>query len=79
MNCIRSTYEFSYQKSAINNLLLGDLKNKVICLPPLNEQKRILDEVGKLFNVCDKLQLKIVGNCSLQCQLANCITTSSND
>jgi type I restriction enzyme S subunit len=45
--------------SAINNLLLGDLRNLIIPLPPLAEQKAIVEKVDKLMNIIDKLEQQI--------------------
>jgi len=42
--------------SAINNLLLGDMKNLHIPLPPLSEQQRIVAKLDKLMQYCDKLE-----------------------
>ena len=33
--------------------------NLIIGIPPLNEQKRIVDKVNKLMKICDELELKI--------------------
>ena len=45
--------------SAINNLLLGDLRNLIIPLPPLAEQKAIVEKVDKLMNIIDQLEQQI--------------------
>ena len=45
--------------SAINNLLLGDLRNTLIPLPPLAEQKAIVEKVDKLMNIIDRLEQQI--------------------
>lgn len=42
--------------SAINNLLLGDMKKMMFPLPPLAEQKKIVEKVDKLMAYCDKLE-----------------------
>lgn len=48
--------------SAINNLLLGDLKRQVVMLPPHLEQKVIVEKVGKLLGLCDQLETQISQN-----------------
>ncbi len=45
--------------SAINNLLLGDLRNQITPLPPLMEQKAIVKKVEHLFAMCDELETQI--------------------
>ncbi|WAJ69758.1 restriction endonuclease subunit S [Catenovulum adriaticum] len=45
--------------SAINNLLLGDLKKKVTQLPPLPEQHRIVAKVDELMALCDQLKARL--------------------
>jgi len=48
--------------SAINNLLLGDLKKKPIALPSLPEQQAIVTKVEKLLVLCDQLEAQIAQN-----------------
>ncbi|WP_170073256.1 restriction endonuclease subunit S [Mongoliibacter ruber] len=45
--------------SAINNLLLGDMKRIITPLPPLDEQKAIVEKVNSLMALCDKLEQEI--------------------
>jgi type I restriction enzyme S subunit len=45
--------------SAINNLLLGDMRNMHIPLPPLSEQKHIVEKLDKLMAYCDQLEESI--------------------
>jgi len=45
--------------SAINNLLLGDLRNQLIPLPPLAEQKAIAEKVDRLMETIDQLEQQI--------------------
>ncbi|WP_394297342.1 restriction endonuclease subunit S [Methanosarcina sp. 1.H.T.1A.1] len=41
------------------NLNGPKLKNSLIPLPPLAEQKRIVEKVEQLMGLCDKLELKL--------------------
>jgi len=59
--------------SAINNLLLGDLKKKVIPLPPISEQIEIVKKVDELFLFCDKLSEKIKSSQKTQVLLSKSI------
>ena len=45
--------------SAINNLLLGDMRNMAIPLPPLTEQQRIVAKLDELMGYCDDLEVSI--------------------
>ncbi|PKH00881.1 restriction endonuclease subunit S [Paraglaciecola sp. MB-3u-78] len=45
--------------SAINNLLLGDLKKKITPVPPLIEQHRIVAKVDELMTLCDSLKANL--------------------
>lgn len=48
--------------SAINNLLLGDMRNIVVPLPPLSEQKRIVAEIEKQLEKTKQLKEHIIAN-----------------
>lgn len=45
--------------SAINNLLLGDMKNLMFPLPPLIEQQQIVAKLNELMAFCDVLEESI--------------------
>lgn len=45
--------------SAINNLLLGDMKNTLFPLPPLHEQEQIVAKLEELMTFCDGLEQSI--------------------
>lgn len=48
--------------SAINNLLLGDMKNVLFPLPPIAEQKRIVKKLEEVMNLCEELKTTITDN-----------------
>lgn len=48
--------------SAINNLLLGDMKNVLLPFPPLAEQKRIVKKLEEVLNLCQELKATITDN-----------------
>jgi type I restriction enzyme S subunit len=48
--------------SAINNLLLGDLRSTILPLPPLSEQQRIVAKLEELMAYSDKLEKSINGS-----------------
>jgi type I restriction enzyme S subunit len=45
--------------SAINNLLLGDMRNVLVPLPPLSEQHHIVTKLEQLMCYCDELEQSI--------------------
>ena len=59
--------------SAINNLLLKDLKNKTLPLPPLCEQHRIVAKVDQLMALCDSLNARLKDAQATQVQFADAI------
>lgn len=46
--------------TAINNLLLSQIKNFSIPLPPLEEQKEIVKKVDEMMKFCDELEKQIL-------------------
>ncbi|MBL5863596.1 restriction endonuclease subunit S [Serratia fonticola] len=63
--------------SAINNLLLGDLKRKLTPLPPLKEQYRIVNKVNELNKLCDHLKSRLQSAQQTQLQLADALTDAA--
>lgn len=59
--------------SAINNLLLGDLKKKSVPLPPINEQVAIVAKVDELMVLCDALKARLVDTQAIRVHLANAV------
>lgn len=68
------SYMFDKQvDNARANLSMGNIGKFVIPLPPLAEQKRIVDKVYKLMTLCDLLKDKIANSKATQVHLANAI------
>lgn len=63
--------------SAINNLLLGDLKRKLTPLPPLKEQYRIVNKVNELNKLCDHLKSRLQSAQQTQLHLADALTDAT--
>lgn len=63
--------------SAINNLLLGDLKKKLLPVPPLNEQQKIIDNVHSLESMLNILKVKIKSAQQTQLHLADALTDAA--
>ncbi len=63
--------------SAINNLLLSDMKNEPIPLPPLSEQKEIVKQVEKLLQTVSDLKNQITEREQLTKQLMQSILKES--
>lgn len=59
--------------SAINNLLLGDLKMLPVPLPPTREQTAIVKKIDELLILCDQLKTNITESNLVQKKLANVI------
>ncbi|MGI2144013.1 restriction endonuclease subunit S [Shewanella frigidimarina] len=59
--------------SAINNLLLGDLKKKLSPLPPQEEQHRIVAKVDELMALCDQLKARLSDAQTTQLHLTDAI------
>jgi restriction endonuclease S subunit len=70
------------QGTAQKNLLLKDLKDFKIALPPLSEQKRIAERVNQLMLLCDSLEGRVketLRNCNLLPAVILRETFRSND
>ncbi|GAH50195.1 unnamed protein product [marine sediment metagenome] len=50
------------QKIALSDRLLGKIKEIIIPLPTLSEQKRIVEKVDQLMNLCDQLESQVKEN-----------------
>ncbi|MCB9211596.1 MAG: restriction endonuclease subunit S [Ignavibacteriales bacterium] len=55
------------------NLNLGKVARTIVPIPPLKEQKRIVDKVDELFSICDSLKQNIVNAQTTKIQLADTI------
>jgi len=49
------------------------LKNMITAIPPISEQKRIVEKVKELFAICDSLKQQIIDSQETKVQLANTI------
>ena len=56
---VKKQSEENTQGVGNKNLVLKCIKNFIIPIPPLNEQRRIVEKVDKLMKVCDELELII--------------------
>jgi len=60
LTCIRSSVAQlvvgKARGGAMNNISLGDIRNFVVPVPPLPEQKRIVAKVDELMALCDELE-----------------------
>lgn len=63
--------------SAINNLLLGDLKKKLLSIPPLNEQQKIVDNVRLLESTLNIIKVKLQSAQQTQLHLADALTDAA--
>ena len=50
------------QGGAQPNLNMGKIKANIVALPPLHEQKEIVNTVEKLFTICDQLEAQITSS-----------------
>ena len=55
------------------NIGMVALNNWVLPLPPLNEQRRIVDKVDELMSICDDLKARLNASQTTQIQLADAI------
>ena len=52
------------------------LNEKLFCLPPLNEQQRIVEKINQLMALCDDLEKQIENSSSKQTELLNAIMSN---
>lgn len=55
----QSEIKKNYKATAQGTITVQDVREIIVPLPPLNEQKRIVEKVDKLMKVCDELELRI--------------------
>lgn len=55
---------------------LGLLRSFLLPLPPLNEQKRIVEKINQLMTLCDNLEKQIENSSAKQTQLLNAIISN---
>ena len=45
--------------ATVKHLRVGDVENAMIEIPPVGEQKRIVEKVDLLMKLCDELEIRI--------------------
>lgn len=63
--------------SSMKNVSREQIRNLQFILPPLQEQKRIVEKVDQLFAICDQLKEKIRAAEETQLQLADVLTSQA--
>jgi len=58
-----------------DKLNLGDIPKLSIPLPPLEEQKRIINKLNSLLAICDKLEVVLNKNNEKKIQISNTLTS----
>ena len=76
---LRSPYFYEEMRAgmsgvAITRVTLKKLNNAFIGLPPIEEQKRIVQKVDELITLCDEMKKKIQDSQNIQLQVADAIT-----
>ena len=51
-----------WKATAQPSLSMGTIRQAIVALPPLAEQKRIVEKVDELMNLCDGLELRVKEN-----------------
>ena len=59
------------------NLSMGNIAKFVLPIPPLNEQKRIVEHIDNLMSICDKLQSHLQSVQQIQLHLADALTDAA--
>ncbi|CAI0913196.1 restriction endonuclease subunit S [Serratia quinivorans] len=72
------SYMFDKQvDNARANLSMGNIAKFVLPIPPLNEQKRIVEHIDNLMSICDKLQSHLQSAQQTQLHLADALTDAA--
>lgn len=72
------SYMFDKQvDNARANLSMGNIAKFVLPIPPLNEQKRIVEHIDNLMSICDKLQSRLQSAQQTQLHLADALTDAA--
>ena len=72
------SYMFDKQvDNARANLSMGNIAKFVLPIPPLNEQKRIVEHIDNLMSICDKLQSHLQSVQQIQLHLADALTDAA--
>lgn len=69
----------SSKTTAQSNIFLGPISNLIIPVPPLNEQKKIVDKVYNLMKLCDVIETHILNQHKTSDDLLNSIINTQLD
>ncbi|PSW73709.1 restriction endonuclease subunit S [Photobacterium sp. GB-50] len=72
----RTCISYMYDKQVDNarpNLSMGNISKFLIPIPPIREQKFIVDKVNNLMEICDQLKLRLKGSQITQLHLTDAI------
>ncbi len=70
---LKDYLEIVAPSTAQKNINLGILNNLLICFPPLNEQKRIVQRVNQLMSICDQLEKELSQRQAVQAKMVKSV------